>query len=439
MPAYSRRVLRNLAVTLPMLIGATCNSPATVAAETSVGYLLPVPSVDKLGAEGTAAWQLARTSAGASAVIARGDGTFVDLQGKPVKLETFSVLWYHQGDSVAQTGPVYDAKTLASLRKYVEDGGGLYLSGAALAMVRTLNIEPVSPRLGGPGSDASGAALVPVQTKHPVFGGLGTAGRTVPLSDTGHPAFADFHGSGGPSRGMLLARSPGGSENPLVEYELGKGRIIAMGWRLPHYSNAANPHRANLERLTTNIFAYLGDNKQWRKVVITRRPGRQPAKIEPGVPESQWESLELAIADLHETFGPRYPRGEEFLRRLAELKQTHDKAAGLAAGDPAEGDTEPSDTIDLVALDEITKAFGQLKAEALLANPLMDFDRLMLVRRSTGRMGLPTNYQSNSSIPTTGYDNELAVLSPVSPQGTLTTLFRPEGGRFIGDVDLNFD
>ena len=35
------------------------------------------------------------------------------------------------------------------------------------------------------------------------------------------------------------------------------------------------------DALGANIFAYLGDSKQWQKVVITRRPGRQPAKIEP--------------------------------------------------------------------------------------------------------------------------------------------------------------
>jgi Tol biopolymer transport system component len=33
----------------------------------------------------------------------------------------------------------------------------------------------------------------------------------------------------------------------------------------------------------------------------------------------------------------------------------------------------------------------------------------------------------------------LAVLSPVRPDGALTTLYRPAGGRFVGDVDLHFD
>ncbi len=80
-----------------------------------------------------------------------------------------------------------------------------------------------------------------------------------------------------------------------------------------------------------------------------------------------------------------------------------------------------------------------LQREALLANPLLDFDRLLLVRRSatSPALGLPQNWQSNSSLHKTGYDDSVAVLSPVSPSGQLATLYRP-GGKFVGDLDLDF-
>ncbi len=52
---------------------------------------------------------------------------------------------------------------------------------------------------------------------------------------------------------------------------------------------------------------------------------------------------------------------------------------------------------------------------------------------------MPANWQGNCSLNQTGYDNEIAVLSPVAPGGKLTTLFKPQGGAFVGDVDLNFD
>ena len=73
----------------------------------------------------------------------------------------------------------------------------------------------------------------------------------------------------------------------------------------------------------------------------------------------------------------------------------------------------------------------------MLANPLLDFDRLLLVKRTP--LGLPQNWQGNTSIGKTGYDNEIAVLSPVRPDGKLTTLFKPQDSAFVGDVDLHFD
>ncbi len=83
----------------------------------------------------------------------------------------------------------------------------------------------------------------------------------------------------------------------------------------------------------------------------------------------------------------------------------------------------------------------RLQRRVALSNPLLDFDRLLLVKRSTGSpaLGLPQNWQSNCVLPVTGFDDEIAVLSPVYPKGELTTFYRPEDGHFVGDVDLHFD
>ncbi|HUT34958.1 MAG TPA: SUMF1/EgtB/PvdO family nonheme iron enzyme [Planctomycetota bacterium] len=384
---------------------------------------------DKLGPEGRAAVALAAKQHKAALVVVAAPGKFTDEKGQEVALDRFAVLWYHQGDSIEQQPPVYDQKTLDALRKFVEDGGGLYLSGAALAMVHWLRVEPINPRLGGPGNDNSPAGLVAVETRHPVFRGLPDG--VVPISDKGYPAFSDFHASGGPSKGMLLARTPGGSENPLAEYELGKGRIIVVGWRLPHYAYARNPHRGNLERLTANILAYLAAPKSWEKVVVKPlpRPAAPPpaqAYVAAGVSEKAVESLELAINDLIATFGERYPRGTEFRQRLEALK-TAQKAVDAKT---------PKETTEKLDSD-----FLALQREALLANPLLDFDRILLVKRGekSPRLGLVQNWESNSSLPHTGYDDEIAVLSDFKAEGKLSTLFRPEGGRFVGDVDLHWD
>jgi len=409
--------------------GVICAAGAAVAAGGQVGFLTDNTPAAKLGPEARAAQDLATTKHAATLIRAAGDGTFADKAGKPADLKHFAVIWYHQGDSTAQSGPVYGKKTLQALHGYVTGGGGLYLSGAALAMVNVLGVEPIRPRLGGPGNDGGAAGLVPVQTAHPIFAGLSTGGRAVAISNRGYPAYSDFHGAGGPSKGMLLARSPGGSENPLAEYALGKGRIIAMGWRLPHYSYAANPHRANLEKLTGNILAYLRQEKQWQKIVLgkVKVQPRRPPKVRPAPAKGlrfNAKAMRLAITDLIKTFGPKYPKGAEYLKRLDAIEKTlPEVVAGLGRKDPAAAAK--------------AKEIMAFKAEALLANPLIDFDKLLLVKRRN--LALVANWQGHSSLRGTGYDNEIVVLSPVAPGGKLTTLYTPPGGEFVGDVNLDFD
>jgi formylglycine-generating enzyme required for sulfatase activity len=144
------------------------------------------------------------------------------------------------------------------------------------------------------------------------------------------------------------------------------------------------------------------------------------------------QALRRALDDLTVTFGDGYRRGPEYSRRLDTLEQS------LAEVRTAEASGETS-AEDRAA--EIEKQLAALKTEALLANPLLDFDRLLLVRRkaSAPSLGLPRNWQSNSSLPSNGYDDAIMVLSPVRPDGELTTLYKPQDDRFVGDVDLHFD
>ena len=413
-----QRILPNL-FRFVFLAGVLAVWPMGAQAAVSVGFLTNDKPEAKLGPESSASRDLAVGKYSARVIRVMGDGKFVDSSAKPVTLASFDVLWYHQGDSASQTAPIYGKKTITALRAYVKGGKGLYLSGAALAMVKTLGVETVSPRIGKFGKDSSSAGLTPLQTKHPIFAGLKSSGRTIMLTNAGHPAYSDFHGTGGPIMGMLLARGSGGNENPLAEYKLGSGRIIAMGWRLPHYSNASNPHRGNLEKLTINILGYLANAKKYHKFSLV--VGRKPATVKvarPAKVEIKITPLRLAILDLIAGNGDKYPKGAEFVKRLDAIEKQ------LAAG---------KETPELV------KQFTALRSEALLANPLLNFEKLLLVRRAKKNIGLVNNWQSNSSMRGTGFDNDIAVLSPVSPEGKLTTLFKPEGGKFVGDVDLEFD
>lgn len=115
--------------------------------------------------------------------------------------------------------------------------------------------------------------------------------------------------------------------------------------------------------------------------------------------------LRRAIEDLSATFPQQYPRGAEFLQRLA------------AATNDAQ--------------------FAAVQREALLANPLLDFDRVLAIRRA-GNAGLPANFHSNSSIPKTGYDNAILEFS-IHGRSPDRVVFQPEGKAFVGDLCLHFD
>jgi len=138
------------------------------------------------------------------------------------------------------------------------------------------------------------------------------------------------------------------------------------------------------------------------------------------------EAVRLAVKDLISTFGPKYPDGA---RRLADLdKLAAGRAGMLRRAKP------PTD-----AVSDLLGKLRRVRRDALLANPLLDFDKLILLKRKSGQLGLPVNHKCNSGIKTGGYDNEIAVLSPVGPGGRLKTLYRPRNGEYVGEIDLHFD
>ena len=142
------------------------------------------------------------------------------------------------------------------------------------------------------------------------------------------------------------------------------------------------------------------------------------------------QALQRAVEDLVATFGDRYPHGREFLKQAADCeKKVAEAEAALRKGGPDVGREASA----------LAAKIETLRREALLANPLLDFDKLLLVRRREGQMGLPQNWQGNCSLPSHGYDNQIAVFSPVRPGGKISALYQPEKGAFVGDVELHFD
>ncbi|MBT7166297.1 MAG: SUMF1/EgtB/PvdO family nonheme iron enzyme, partial [Victivallales bacterium] len=134
-------------------------------------------------------------------------------------------------------------------------------------------------------------------------------------------------------------------------------------------------------------------------------------------------ALRRAVRDLTRTFPKEYTNGPAYLKRLDSIP------VGLA---------ERLAKYDASAI-PAAKEIAAFSTKALLENPLLDFDQLLLVRRKANNLGLPANWQSNSMLRKNGYGNDLAVLSPVRPGGKITTLYRPADDGFVGDVDLHPD
>ncbi len=79
-------------------------------------------------------------------------------------------------------------------------------------------------------------------------------------------------------------------------------------------------------------------------------------------------ALRRAIEDLMATYGSQYPGGREFLDRLDKFED------GLLA---QLGKADPAPMMQ-------AKEYQDLCREALLANPLMKFEKLLVVRRAGG-------------------------------------------------------
>ena len=176
---------------------------------------------------------------------------------------------------------------------------------------------------------------------------------------------------------------------------------------------------------------------------------QSPDKFEKSLIDLEWvdfQALRLAIADLAKTFPHEYGDHAEYLRdlKICEARMTEVKDA-LSQGDKT-------------ALDEAERIVA-LRRRILLANPLMDFDRLLVIkrkplgdpRRSKGDssndkglgkfLGIPqqSSWQLHTMPNTTGWENEIAVLSNLKHNPRLSTLYRPTEGRLVNEMDLYYD
>lgn len=140
-------------------------------------------------------------------------------------------------------------------------------------------------------------------------------------------------------------------------------------------------------------------------------------------------ALRHTIRDLMKTFPAEYTNGEDYLRAL----DTYEKRLP--------GIEDALRQKDKNALRQ-AKEIVTFRRQALLSNPLLNFDRLLLIKRKPlddprrargdrendkglGRfLGLPqqSSWQLHTMPNTDGWDNEICVLSPVRPEGVCLSI-----------------
>ncbi len=241
----------------------------------------------------------------------------------------------------------------------------------------------------------------------------------------------------------------------------------------------------------TNDFAFFD---AWVGVDASRKPGEgsvrfivSPVLVAPSagadLKQIDFEALRLAINDLSSTFRDKYPRRAEFLRRLEVLekewrvlvgdnsfpltpalspRERENRAPSFGASDTL-GGIQKLDQLPLLPKGEgrgegeengsksqrFASQFAELQREALLSNPLLDFDKLLVLKRETttsarkalgGSLGVgDLNAHTSDTIPRQGqFRDELAVLSNLRGEPKFTTIHAPTNHETIIDPALDF-
>ncbi|MDO4587408.1 MAG: SUMF1/EgtB/PvdO family nonheme iron enzyme [Planctomycetia bacterium] len=177
---------------------------------------------------------------------------------------------------------------------------------------------------------------------------------------------------------------------------------------------------------------------------------------------------------------------EEELQKFLELGQTFaDQAKQLFQSEPfssgtSEGTSEASQNVSDAANDAFqnwASPFAEayldvirLYSRTAMENPLLDFEKILFIKRKASDLGLPQNYQSNCVLNRDGFDDKLMTLALPKSElrdsdgfqrkaddlknmaemnelvsatnqnlPIIETLFAPDYPTFLGDLDLHFD
>jgi len=234
---------------------------------------------------------------------------------------------------------------------------------------------------------------------------IGTCCGDVTGNSTPDPGQAPRHGRSVYERGF----------HGLKWEEVGKFKV-SEGKHTLKFSRDGLPPRLSAFRLNTSA----GFPKDWkpteRKPILEGIPPRYRRIFMP--PESvNVETLRLAIEDVTAQYGSRYPKGAAYLKQLAEL------TTQLKATDGGTAQAE-----------KIEAALKSLQREAMLAHPLLDFDKLLFLKLK-GWNSAPIY----NDYPTEGEKGSNICILSLAPSGKKVVELAPGLEGLFGQFDLSFD
>jgi formylglycine-generating enzyme required for sulfatase activity len=241
-----------------------------------------------------------------------------------------------------------------------------------------------------------------------------------------------------------------GADRQQMKWEI-EDRIFEFDWRAGDWSALAQRYAQGCQRvppLARQAAELAGTVKDQRGLERLRETcylrSRTLGDALVRAREFDFAAPRAALDDLSTSFPAKYPR-QHLTRFAGRQKATAAALAGFQAD-------------KLEAWISVEGALAELEAfqrEALLANPLLDFDQLLVLKRvplggarrtswegfGYGEyLGIPRQSSWNyGTMPNVDrWTNEIAVLSPVKPAGKLATVFKPTTTGLVNDIELHW-
>ena len=193
--------------------------------------------------------------------------TFKEISDSPEILKDFNVIWFHKPDTLSFSADETGKNIISSINKFVKNGGGLLLTLDAFNYINALGIETIKPQVNYFKAEDQGyGRKVGFHSfrSHPIFENLHGGTYIWNGYEDNICRQVGFFGNSIPQNGKVVgidwAYITFKEDSKLVvEYNEGKGRILAVGAYT--YFAPKNFNKIQLHIFTNNCLDYVAGKK----------------------------------------------------------------------------------------------------------------------------------------------------------------------------------